>query len=49
MATALGVSERAGQSGADVLVRAIGDTRRLLIMDNCEHLRSRVPGSPHPC
>ncbi|PBC75351.1 putative ATPase [Streptomyces sp. TLI_235] len=38
VATALGVSERAGQSGADVLVRAIGDTRRLLIMDNCEHL-----------
>ncbi|MEU6273786.1 LuxR C-terminal-related transcriptional regulator [Streptomyces populi] len=38
MAAALGVGERAGQSGTDVLVRAIGGTRRLLIMDNCEHL-----------
>ncbi|WP_229870630.1 ATP-binding protein [Streptomyces phaeofaciens] len=38
VATALGLGERAGQSGTDVLVRAIGGSRRLLIMDNCEHL-----------
>ncbi|MFG2948306.1 ATP-binding protein [Streptomyces adustus] len=38
VAAALGVGERAGHSGTDVLVRAIGGTRRLLIMDNCEHL-----------
>ncbi|MFJ3306508.1 ATP-binding protein [Streptomyces sp. NPDC086549] len=38
VATALAVGERAGRSGTDVLVRAIGDTARLLILDNCEHL-----------
>ncbi|MFJ9965126.1 ATP-binding protein [Streptomyces avermitilis] len=38
VAAALAVGERAGRSGVDVLVRAIGDTSRLLILDNCEHL-----------
>ncbi|MGW5661297.1 ATP-binding protein [Streptomyces sp. NPDC003758] len=38
VAAALAVGERAGRSGVDVLVHAIGDARRLLILDNCEHL-----------
>ncbi|MFG2602317.1 ATP-binding protein [Streptomyces sp. NPDC048514] len=38
VATALAVGERAGRTGADVLIHAIGDARRLLILDNCEHL-----------
>ncbi|MFF3934645.1 ATP-binding protein [Streptomyces phaeofaciens] len=38
VATALGVGEQAGRSGTGVLVRAIGDTSRLLVLDNCEHL-----------
>ncbi|MEV5149837.1 LuxR C-terminal-related transcriptional regulator [Streptomyces sp. NPDC052727] len=38
VAAALGVGERAGRTGVDVLVRAIGDASRLLILDNCEHL-----------
>ncbi|MFJ7150157.1 ATP-binding protein [Streptomyces sp. NPDC100445] len=38
VAAALAVGERAGRSGVDVLVHAIGDTRRLLVLDNCEHL-----------
>ncbi|AWT46689.1 MULTISPECIES: ATP-binding protein [Streptomyces] len=38
VAAALGVGERAGRTGVDVLVRAIGDTSRVLILDNCEHL-----------
>ncbi|MFE1878504.1 ATP-binding protein [Streptomyces diastatochromogenes] len=38
VATALGVGERAGRTGVDSLVRAIGDTSRLLVLDNCEHL-----------
>ncbi|MFD9097685.1 ATP-binding protein [Streptomyces collinus] len=38
VADALGVGEQAGRSGVDVLVRAIGDTSRLLLLDNCEHL-----------
>ena len=38
VAAALGVGERAGQSGVDLLVRAIGDASRLLLLDNCEHL-----------
>ncbi|MFC0057364.1 ATP-binding protein [Streptomyces actinomycinicus] len=38
VAAALSVGERAGRSGVDVLVHAIGDGRRLLILDNCEHL-----------
>ncbi|MFF7352067.1 MULTISPECIES: ATP-binding protein [Streptomyces] len=38
LAAALGVGERAGRTGVDVLVRAIGDTSRVLILDNCEHL-----------
>ncbi|SOD91220.1 LuxR C-terminal-related transcriptional regulator [Streptomyces sp. Ag109_G2-15] len=38
VATALGVGERAGRTGVDGLVRAIGDTSRLLVLDNCEHL-----------
>ncbi|MFD8005366.1 ATP-binding protein [Streptomyces mirabilis] len=38
VATALGVGERAGRSGTDALVRAIGNTSRLVILDNCEHL-----------
>ncbi len=37
VAAALGVGERAGRTGVDVLVRAIGDASRVL-MDNCEHL-----------
>ncbi|WP_406364585.1 ATP-binding protein [Streptomyces sp. NBC_00645] len=38
VASALGVGERAGRSGTDALVRAIGNTSRLVILDNCEHL-----------
>ncbi|WP_432025958.1 ATP-binding protein [Streptomyces sp. 1222.5] len=38
VAAALGVGERAGQTGVDLLVRAIGDASRLLLLDNCEHL-----------
>lgn len=38
VAAALGVGERAGRTGVDVLVRAIGDASRVLILDNCEHL-----------
>ncbi|MFE2263600.1 ATP-binding protein [Streptomyces griseosporeus] len=38
VAAALGVGERAGRTGVDVLVREIGDTSRVLILDNCEHL-----------
>lgn len=38
VAAALAVPERAGRSGADVLVHAIGDARRLLLLDNCEHV-----------
>ncbi|MFD9657360.1 ATP-binding protein [Streptomyces mirabilis] len=38
LAAALGVGERAGRTGVDVLVRAIGDASRVLILDNCEHL-----------
>ncbi|MFF4041492.1 ATP-binding protein [Streptomyces sp. NPDC001816] len=38
VAAALGVGERAGRTGADGLVRAIGDASRLLVLDNCEHL-----------
>lgn len=38
VAAALAVGERAGLSGVEVLVHAIGDARRLLVLDNCEHL-----------
>ncbi|MGW2727423.1 ATP-binding protein [Streptomyces sp. NPDC001494] len=38
VAAALGMGERAGPTGVDVVVRAIGDASRLLILDNCEHL-----------
>ncbi|MFI2758851.1 ATP-binding protein [Streptomyces echinatus] len=38
LAAALGVRERAGRTGVDALVRALGDAPRLLILDNCEHL-----------
>ncbi|KOV92821.1 ATP-binding protein [Streptomyces sp. NRRL B-3648] len=38
VAAALAIGERAGRSGVDVLVDAIGDARRLLVLDNCEHL-----------
>ncbi|WP_243769078.1 ATP-binding protein [Streptomyces cyanogenus] len=38
VAAALAVAEQAGRSAVDVLVDAIGDARRLLILDNCEHL-----------
>ncbi|MEV0976526.1 LuxR C-terminal-related transcriptional regulator [Streptomyces sp. NPDC049915] len=38
LAAALGVGERAGRTGVDVLVRAIGGASRVLILDNCEHL-----------
>lgn len=38
VAAALGVGERAGRSGTDALVRAIGNTSRLVVLDNCEHL-----------
>ncbi|WP_427164134.1 ATP-binding protein [Streptomyces sp. C1-1] len=38
VAAALGVGERTGRTGVDVLVRAIGDAPWLLILDNCEHL-----------
>ncbi|MET7615681.1 LuxR C-terminal-related transcriptional regulator [Streptomyces sp. NPDC005408] len=38
VAAALGVGERAGRTGVDVLVHALGDRSQLLILDNCEHL-----------
>ncbi|MDX2591929.1 LuxR C-terminal-related transcriptional regulator [Streptomyces sp. WI03-4A] len=38
VADALGVGERAGRTGVDVLVRTIGNASRLLLLDNCEHL-----------
>ncbi|MCF1509049.1 ATP-binding protein [Streptomyces glomeratus] len=38
VAAALGVGERAGRTGTDLLARAIGETSRLLVLDNCEHL-----------
>ncbi|MEU1409191.1 LuxR C-terminal-related transcriptional regulator [Streptomyces sp. NPDC005728] len=38
VAAALGVGERAGRTGVDGLVRAIGEATRLLVLDNCEHL-----------
>ncbi|WP_225828462.1 ATP-binding protein [Streptomyces naphthomycinicus] len=38
LAAALGAGERAGRTGADALVRVIGDAPRVLILDNCEHL-----------
>ncbi|MEW2258708.1 LuxR C-terminal-related transcriptional regulator [Streptomyces sp. NPDC047869] len=38
VAAALGVGKQAGRTGPDALVRAINDTSRLLILDNCEHL-----------
>ncbi|MGW7261010.1 ATP-binding protein [Streptomyces sp. NPDC054834] len=38
VAAALAVGEQAGRTGVDVLVGAIGDASRLLILDNCEHL-----------
>ncbi|MGW2445959.1 ATP-binding protein [Streptomyces sp. NPDC001675] len=38
VAAALGMGERAGPTRVDVVVRAIGDASRLLILDNCEHL-----------
>ncbi|WP_329374707.1 hypothetical protein [Streptomyces sp. NBC_01483] len=42
VATALGVGERAGRSGTDALVRAIGNTSRLVILDNCLSRCSRT-------
>ncbi|MCF3130345.1 LuxR family transcriptional regulator [Streptomyces olivochromogenes] len=38
VAAALAVGERAGRSATDMLVHAIGDAARLLVLDNCEHL-----------
>ncbi|NRQ40137.1 ATPase, partial [Nonomuraea sp. NN258] len=38
VARALGVSERPGQSLLDAVVSAFGEDRRLLVLDNCEHL-----------
>ncbi|MFI5977658.1 ATP-binding protein [Streptomyces sp. NPDC051452] len=38
VAAALGVRERAGHTGIDLLVGAIGDASQLLLLDNCEHL-----------
>ncbi|MEV6833061.1 LuxR C-terminal-related transcriptional regulator [Streptomyces sp. NPDC051133] len=38
LAAALGAGERAGRTGVDTLVRAIGDAPRVLVLDNCEHL-----------
>ncbi|MEU8467323.1 LuxR C-terminal-related transcriptional regulator [Streptomyces sp. NPDC029006] len=44
VAAALAVGERAGRSGVDVLVHAISDARRLLVLDNCEHLAEPCAG-----
>ncbi|WP_328400816.1 LuxR C-terminal-related transcriptional regulator [Streptomyces sp. NBC_00390] len=38
VAAALGVGERRGRTGVDVLVHALGGGSVLLILDNCEHL-----------
>ncbi|MFE7772748.1 ATP-binding protein [Streptomyces sp. NPDC057445] len=38
VAAALGVGERGGRTGVDVLAHALGDRRTLLVLDNCEHL-----------
>ncbi|MFF4229894.1 ATP-binding protein [Streptomyces sp. NPDC001820] len=38
VAAALGVGERGGRTGVEVLAHALGDRSTLLILDNCEHL-----------
>ncbi|MDQ1006890.1 putative ATPase/DNA-binding CsgD family transcriptional regulator [Streptomyces sp. V4I23] len=38
VATALGLGERGGRSGVDVLAHTLGERSMLLILDNCEHL-----------
>ncbi|MFF3324346.1 ATP-binding protein [Streptomyces sp. NPDC002889] len=38
VAAALGVGERGGRTGIDVLAHALGGGSALLILDNCEHL-----------
>ncbi|MFG2794222.1 LuxR C-terminal-related transcriptional regulator [Streptomyces sp. NPDC048419] len=38
VAAELAVGESAGRTAIDVVAHAIGDTSRLLILDNCEHL-----------
>jgi predicted ATPase/DNA-binding CsgD family transcriptional regulator len=42
VATALGLSERPGQSLEEAVTSALGRDRRLLILDNCEHLLDAV-------
>ncbi|MFK4222590.1 ATP-binding protein [Streptomyces sp. NPDC019890] len=38
VATALGLGERGGRSGVEMLAHTLGDRSMLLILDNCEHL-----------
>ncbi|MDQ0943682.1 LuxR C-terminal-related transcriptional regulator [Streptomyces sp. V1I1] len=38
VAAVLGVGERGGRTGVEVLAHALGDRSTLLILDNCEHL-----------
>ncbi|WP_328681768.1 LuxR C-terminal-related transcriptional regulator [Streptomyces sp. NBC_00322] len=38
VATALGLGERGGRSGVEMLAHALGERSMLLILDNCEHL-----------
>src|SRR5687768_15309608 len=38
VATAIGIRGRAGVDLVDEIVETIGDSRRLLVLDNCEHL-----------
>ena len=38
VAAALGVGERGGRSGVELLAHELGDRPMLLVLDNCEHL-----------
>jgi predicted ATPase/DNA-binding SARP family transcriptional activator len=38
VAAGLGIAEQAGQGIAETVVAGLGDARRLLILDNCEHV-----------
>ncbi|GGW49749.1 ATP-binding protein [Streptomyces xantholiticus] len=38
VATALGLGERGGRSGVEMLAHTLGERSMLLILDNCEHL-----------
>ena len=45
VASVLGIKEEAGRAVADALLKHVEDRQLLLILDNCEHLASRVQRS----